>query len=209
MNYYFLLDKHKNLSLKRKMDYKKNMIIAILVIIFSMMYLTSLFFLFSKENLEKFSVFFTPVIIFLDFSIRFFIKKNISAAIIPYLTFPISRKTLILYIVLSDFSNFCVWGCWLVYSLILYYYGILTFWTTVILLLFVLLNNYLIAFVKALIGGYAILTYPICLGFVSLILFFAGILKILIVIFTIFLLVVALFFTLKENLYKELDCIAL
>lgn len=211
MIYYFLLlNKHKNLSFKRKSDYKRNLIITAILIVFLIIPVILLPVRFSKEDFEAFSVFCVPVTIISDFSIRFFLKKNASAAIVPYLTLPIPRKTLILYIILSDFLHFWIGGCWLIYSIILHYCGVLTFWNTFILLFFILLNNYLVAFVKALVGGYAVLTYPICLGFVLLILLIVNhVFVIPIIAFAIFAVVTALFFTLKENLYKELNRIAL
>jgi hypothetical protein len=149
----------------------------------------------------------------LDFSLRFFLKKNASAAIFPYLTLPIPRKMLILYIILSDLLHFWIWGCGLIYNIILYYCGVLTFWTAITVLFFILLNNYLIALAKVLIGGYAILTYPICLGFIVFILLITSLLNpvfvIPIIVFAILFLVTALFFILKENLYKELNRFAL
>jgi hypothetical protein len=210
-HYFLLLNKHKNLSLKRKSDYKRNLIITAMSIIFSI--IPMLFFiLFSKENFEAFSAFCMLAIINLDFSLRFFLKKNASAAIVPYLVLPIPRKMLILYIILSELQRFWTWGCGLIYSIVLYYCGVLTFPNMIILLFFILLNNYLIVLVKALIGGYAILTYPICLGFV-IILSLASLLNpvftISILIFALLSLLIALFFTLKENLYKELERCAL
>lgn len=165
MIYYFLLlNKHKNLSLRRKLDYKRNLAVTAMMIVFSIMPMIVLSVTFSKEDMKTFSVFLLPAIIILDFSLRFFFKKNTRAAIIPYLTLPIPRKILILYIIMSDLPSFWIWGCMLIYSIILSYFGVLTFWTTIILLFMVLINNYLIAFIKMLIGGYAVLTYPICLG---------------------------------------------
>jgi hypothetical protein len=184
-----------------------------MLIAFSALSLMMLFLTIPKEDFETLSVFLVPAIIILDFSIRFFLKKNVGAAIIPYLTLPIPRKTLILYIVLSDLPRFWIWGCWLIYSLILYYCGVLTFLTAITLLFFILLNNYLIAWVKAWMGGYALLIYPICLGFIFTILLIVNLLNSIvaftILIFAVLSLVTALFFTLKENLYKELNRVAL
>jgi hypothetical protein len=214
MIYYFLLlNKHKKISLQRESDYKRNVIIVAMLIGFSVMLLSSLFATFSKEDFEYFSDFVIPAIIISDFSLRFFLKKNASAAIVPYYTLPIPRKTLILYLVLSDLPRFWIWGCGLIYGIIFCYCGVLTFWTAITLLFFILLNNYLIALIKALMGGYAILTYPICLGFIVVILLITNLLSPVFAIstfaFVIFVLVIALFFTLKENLYKELNRYAL
>jgi hypothetical protein len=167
----------------------------------------------TKEDLETLSIFLVPGIIILDFSIRFFLKQNVGAAIVPYLTLPIPRKTLILYIILSDLPRFWIWGCGLIYSLILCYCGALTFLATITLLFFILLNNYLIAFVKALMGGYALLIYPFCLGFILVILLVVNslnpIFAFAILTFAVLFWITVLFFTLKENLYKELNSIAL
>ena len=214
MTYYFLLlNKHKNLSLRRKLDYKRNLITTAMSIVFSIIPLIMMCILLLKEDIETFSVFLMPAIIIFDFSLRFFLKKNTSAPIVPYLTLPIPRRTLILYIILSDLPHFWIWGCGLIYGVILWYCGVLMFWNTITLLFFILLNNYLTTFVKALMSGYAILTYPICLGFVFVILLIAGLLSpvfvILIITFVVFSLVVALFFTLQNNLYKELNRVAL
>jgi hypothetical protein len=209
MNYFLLLNRHKNIELKRKRDYKKNLIIAV-VSIFSLILLLSLLLLpLSKEDIESWAVFVLPVIIILDFSLRFFLKKNPCAAIFPYLTLPIPRKTLILYIVLSDLQRFWIWGSWLVYCGILLFFGILTFSAAIILLLLVLLNNYLTAFVKALTGGYAILIFPVCMVLICLILLVVSLLypifSIIIAACIVFFLLAALYFTLKEYLYKELN----
>ena len=214
MAYYFLLlSKHKNLSLKRKSDYKRNLIISVVLIAFLMITLMSFLVTFPKEDFEHFLPFVLPAIIILDFSIRFFFKKNATMAILPYLILPIPRKTLILYLILSDLLHFWILGCGLIYSVILYYYGVLMFGNVIILLVFILLNNYFATLIKTLIGGYTILIYPICLGFVLFILLIVSLLNptfaIPIVVSVVFSLAVILFFTLKENLYKELNCIAL
>lgn len=213
MTYFFLFNRHKNLSLKRKSDYKKNFKIITLLSVFSVLLLTLLFASFPKEDIKTLSAFLVSAIIILDFSLRFFFKKNASAAIIPYLTLPIPRKAFIFWIIASDLMSFWIWGCALIYDIILYYCRILTLWNVVMLLFFIFMNNYLIAFVKTLIGGYAILTYPVCAGFIFVILLIAGLLSPVFVCFIIaaivFSIIVALFFTLKENLHKELDSIAL
>jgi len=214
MFYYFLLlNKHKNLSLRRNSNNKRNLIITASIIIFSIVALILLLVPFTKEDFKTISVFIIPIIVVLDFSFWFFLKKNLGMAIFPYLTLPIPRRTLILYIVFSDLLRFRIWGCWMIYCIIVYYCGVLTFLNTITLLFFIFLNNYLIAFVKALIGSYAILIYPICLGVVLFFLLIVNLLNPLLVIstiaFAVFSLIVTLFFTLKENLIKELNSIAL
>jgi hypothetical protein len=181
--------------------------------VFSVLPLIALFVTVLKENFETFVVFFVPAIIVLDFSLRFFLKKNASAAIFSYLALPIPRKTLILYIILSDLLDFWIWGYGLIYGLILCYCGVLTFWTAVTVLFFILLNNYLINLAKVWLGGYALVSYPVCLGLISIILFVTNLLNPIVVwvilTFAVLVLLTALFFTLKENLYKELNRFAL
>ena len=210
IHYFRVFNKHKNLSLRRKSDDKRNRIITAGVMIVALFLFTSLFVQFLKENVETFSMFVIPVIVLADFSIRFFFKKNASAAIIPYLTLPIPRKILIFYMILSDLQSFWIWGCWLIAGIILYSCGVLTFGIAITALFFILLNNYLIYFVKALMDGYAILTYPFCLGFVLLLLLIFNPLFVISILSLIVLsLLAALFFVLQENLYKELNRIAL
>lgn len=213
IHYFLLLNKHKNLSLKRELDYTKNLIIKTILIIFSIFSLMLLFITSPKENFETFITFCLPAIISLDFSLRFFLKKNPSTAILPYLTLPIPRKTLILYIILSDLSHFWIWGCWLIYSIILTYYGILTIWSSILMLCFIFLNNYSIYFIKTLIGSYSLFIYPICLGFIFLMLFIVNLLNPVLaftmLICTILFVGMALFFLLRENLYTELNRTAL
>ena len=214
MIYYFLLlNKHKNLSFKRKSDYERNKLIKFGLIFFSILPLILLFIPTSKEDIEIFSAFLLPVLLILDLSFRFLFKKNLNAAIFPYLTMPIARKTLILYMIFSDLPRFWIWGCFLIYGIILWYCGVLIFPIAITLLFLILLNNYLITFIKALIGGYAILTYPVCLILIFGILLMLHFLNPFIVIPIIAVLVVvavtALFFTLEENLHEELNLIAL
>ena len=210
IHYFRIFNKHKNLSLRRKSDDKQNRIITAGVMIVALFLFTSLFVQFLKEDVEAFSMFVLPAIVLVDFSIRFFFKKNTSAAIVPYLTLPIPRKTLIFYMILSDLQSFWIWDCWLIAGIILYSCGVLTFWTAITALFFILLNNYLIYFVKALMDGYAILTYPFCLGFVLLLLLIFNPLFVISILSLIVLsLIAALFFVLQENLYKELNRIAL
>jgi len=213
IHHFLLLNKHKNLSLKRRLDYKRNLFITVMLIIFSIIPFLLLFVMLSKEDIKIFSAFLLPVLLVLDLTLRFVLKRNTSAAIVPYLTLPIPNRALILYIIFSDLSNFWIWGCGLIYGTILYYCDVLTFLTAIILLLFILLNNYFVAFIKALIDNYAILVYPFCLGFILVLLFIFDFLSpvtvISIIAFSLLLFVVALFFTLKENLYKELSRIAL
>jgi hypothetical protein len=212
-HYLFVLNKHKNLALRRKSDYKRNLMIAGAFVVFLILFFKILFAPLSEKYFNCFSVFIFPTIIVLDFSLRFFLKENTSAAILSYLTLPIPRKYLILYIILSDMLCFWGWGCALIYGIILWNFGVLTFWPAITFCMFILLNNYLIAFVKALMGNYAILIYLICIGFVFFLFLVIHLLN-PIVEFTIMAilllsLIVSLFFTLRENLYKELNRFAL
>lgn len=115
--------------------------------------------------------------------------------------------------VLSDLFNFWIWSCVLIYGIILWYCGVFTLETAIILLFFVFFNNYLTALVKALTSSYAIFTYPICAGLMFLMFLVINSLNQLfglgIIIFAISSLITALFFTLKENLYEELNHLAL
>ncbi|MDR3226300.1 MAG: hypothetical protein LBT56_01330 [Prevotellaceae bacterium] len=189
------------------------MIIAAVQIFTLIFSLCLLFVAMTKEEIETLTPFLLPAIVVLDFSLRFFIKKNASAPIFSYLTLPIPRKALILYIVLSDLLRFWIWGCWLIYCGICWATGFLTLLNIINLLIFILLNNYIIMSAKALIGVYAILIYPFCLGF-NLALFLVcsitnPFITVFIVALAVFLLVAATFYTLKENLYKELNKSAL
>jgi hypothetical protein len=166
-----------------------------------------------KENFERFLFLILPTIIVLDFSLRFFVKKNATIVIIPYLTLPIPRKTLILYMILSDLQRFWIWGCGLIYVGVLYYYGVLTSKNVILLLFFILLNNYFARLVQTVFGGFAVLVYPICLGFIVFLLLIANLLSIWVtismIVFSLLTLVVLLFYVLNDNLYKELNRVAL
>ena len=209
MTYFLLLNKHRNLSLKRKSDYKRSLTIFVALIFMSIMMLSVLLMLYSKEDFLQFSTLVLPVIVILDLSLRFFLKKNASAAIFPYLTLPIPHKALIWYIVLSDLQSFWIGGCWLIYGITLWFCGALTFLTAIKLLLFILVNNYTIAFVKAFAGNFALLVFPLCLVFALILLFLAGLLNpiiaFIILILVLFIMIFAMFFTLEENLYNELN----
>jgi hypothetical protein len=211
--YFLLLNAHRNLSLKRKIDYKKNVVIAITLGFMLFVPSGALLVTLTKEDIESLVNFVLPVIVVLDFSLRFFLKKNASAPIFPYLCLPIPKKTLILYIVLSDLQRFWLWGCWLIYCGVLLFFETLNVTNAIILLQILLINNYLITFIKSLIGGYAILTYPVCMVFVLLILFTTNVLNpIFSIIFAaciVFSFAAAFYFTLKEFLYEELNHFAL
>lgn len=133
--------------------------------------------------------------------------------IFPYLTLPIPRKTLLNFIVVSDLRKFSVWGIVLIYCAILLLFDAFAFWNVVFLLLFTLLNNYLIAFIKTQFGTYSLLIYPVCFTFVGGMLFLAHLLN---PVFTFSLLAIALYgsfaalhYSLKEKLHEELNRFAL
>ncbi|GHT40917.1 hypothetical protein FACS189437_07180 [Bacteroidia bacterium] len=71
----------------------------------------------------------------------------------------------------------------------------------------------MIALIKALMGGYALVIYPVCLGFILMAFFIIDFLNPIfaftILTFAVLSFTMALFFTLKENLYKELNRVAL
>lgn len=81
------------------------------------------------------------------------------------------------------------------------------------MLCFIFLNNYSIYFIKTLIGSYSLFIYPICLGFIFLMLFIVNLLNPVLaftmLICTILFVGMALFFLLRENLYTELNRTAL
>ena len=200
MTYFLLLNKHRNLSLKRKSDYKRSLTIFVALTFMSVMMLIMLLLLYSREDFKQLSTLVLPVIVILDLLLRFFLKKNASAAIFPYLTLPVPRKALIWYIVLSDLQSFWTWGCWLIYGVILCFCGALTFLAAIKLLLFILINNYTIAFVKAFAGNFALLVFPLCLVFVLILLFLVGLLNptiaFTILALVLFIIIFAMFFTL-------------
>lgn len=210
---FLLLCRHKNIALKRSPDFKKTFIIVIVSCISFALFLAVVSVVFTREYLMKFAYYALPILVLIDIFLRFFFKKNSSIAIFTYLTLPIQRKLLIIYIVLADLLRLWVWYCWLIYLVILFLCGSLTVLNAIILLLLILLNNYLTAFIKTLLGGYAVLAYPLCLGFVCFTLFaiyflnpFFAVAILLIIVIS---LSIALFYTLKENLLDELNRFAL
>ena len=171
LKYFCLLNHHKSLSLKRKADYQRGIIIAVVVTLSLIMILRVILVAFSKDIFIEMSGSIIPILVIIDFSIRFFIKKNASSNIFPYLTLPIPRKVLLWNLVLSDWQSFWMLGCWGIYSIIIYFCGIFNVRNLITVLLFVVLNNYLAAFVKALTGGYSPLLFPVCVFLVCIMLF--------------------------------------
>ncbi|MDR2148004.1 MAG: hypothetical protein LBE91_16265 [Tannerella sp.] len=208
-----IINGHKILSAKRKSGYKRDLTVFLMLSFTVLLLVSLLLAAIPKEDFMNIAGFIFPVLLLLDFSLRFFLKKSTTAGIFSYLCLPISRKTLILYMILSDLQQLWIWGCWLLYGIILHLCGILTFAHAVTLLFMLLFNNYLIAFVKTLTKGYALLIYPVCIGFLCVILFIINIFNPFLDIILSFLLMsvitVMLYYLLKEELYEELNCIAL
>ncbi|MDR1654276.1 MAG: hypothetical protein LBS01_11660, partial [Prevotellaceae bacterium] len=140
MNYFLLLNRHKNIARKRQADYKRNLIVVV-ALIFSIIFVAGMLFApLPEEDLENFAPFLLPALVFFDFSVRFVIKKNAGAGIFPYLTLPVPRKSLIWHIVLADLQSLWIWGCWLIYCVISGFCGVLTFWAATELLFLILIN---------------------------------------------------------------------
>ena len=214
LQYYQQLNKHWKLSLKRKSNDSRRQQIGIVVFVctlalsFGLLIVPELL-----ENQEIIAAFALPALVILDFSFRFFIKKNSSAIIFSYLTLPIPRKTLLRFIVLSDLQKFGTWGVALIYCAVLLFFGVFTFWNVLFVFLFVLLSNYLIAFIKTQFGAYSFLLYPFCFVLVGGLLFLVTMLNpiiaFLLLAISIFGSLAALFYSLKEKLYEELSLFAL
>jgi hypothetical protein len=165
------------------------------------------------ENTEIISPVLLSILVISDFWLRFFIKKYSSSMIFPYLTLPIFRKTLLHFVIVSDLQKFGVWGVALIYIAALLFFSAFTFWNVLFVLLFLLLNNYLIAFAKTQFGKYSILLSPFCFMPVGGLLLLANLLH---PIFATVLLAIAvygslaaLYYSLKEKLLEELNSSAL
>ena len=211
--FYKTLFQHKKLSSRQKTDDRQRQKGVALFLCGIVLSSGLMLFPLLKENAEVISTFVLSVLIMLDFLFRFFIKKSSSAMIFPYLTLPIPRRTLLRFVVVSDLQKFGVWGVTLIYCAVLLTFGVFTFWNVVFLLLFVLLNNYLIALLKTQFGAYSFLLYPLCFVFVGGMLFIAHFLN---PIFMFFLLAISVYtsfagfyYSLKEKLYDELNRFAL
>jgi hypothetical protein len=189
------------------------MIVFISLLLFLLFLVCLLLISIPECDFEGIAPFAFPVLLILDFSLRFLLKKNTSAAILPYLCLPVQRRILILYMILSDMQRVWIWGCWLLYGITLYMCGTLTLINAPTLLFMLLFNNSLIAFVKTLVKGYAVLTYPVCLIPVCMLLF---IISVLVPLWSVFISFVAvcsvtwmLYHVLKEDLYDDLNRTAL
>ena len=208
-----LLSEHRKLSKKRKADDKKAKIAFAVFVVITVAITGVWIFPILIENAEIISPVMLSILVTLDFWIRFSVKKHSSSMIFPYLTLPIFRKSLLHFVIVSDLQKFGVWGVALIYLAILVFFNAFTFWNVLFVLLFLLLNNSLIAFAKTQFGKYSILLSPVCFVFVGGLLFLAHLLH---PIFTIVLLAVAiygsltaLYYSLKEKLLKELNSTAL
>ena len=212
-NHFQLLSKHRSLSLKRKTSDKQRQIGVLVSVCLFVIPFGIVFFPLLMENAELISPFVLPTLIVLDFLLRFFIRKGSSAMIFPYLTLPIPRRTLLYFIIVSDLRKFSIWGIMLIYCGALLFFNAFTFWNIVFLCLFILFNNYLIAFVKVQFGVFSLLLYPICLAFVGGILFLGHLLNPLfafpLLAIVLYGSVASLYHSLKEKLYVELNRFAL
>ncbi|HPW71789.1 MAG TPA: hypothetical protein PK026_08405 [Bacteroides graminisolvens] len=150
-----------------------------------------------------------PLIIILDFSMRSFFKKKPTLGILPYLCLPIKRKTLLLYIIFSALQSISIWAPLFFYTLVIYIYQNFNIINYVVFLNFILLNNYTATLVNTLANEYMLLLFPFALVFIATVLLFVGlvnpVLKIIIIFSAILLIIVLLYFVLKENIYRELD----
>ena len=211
--FYKTLFQHKKNSSKRKTDDRRRQIgVVVFLCTFAVLF-GLMFFPLLKESAEVISVFIFPALIMLDFLFRYFIKKSSSAMIFPYLTLPIPRNTLLRFMIVSDLQKFGVWGAVLIYYAVLLFFSSFTFWNVVLLLLFVLLNNYLIALLKTQFGAYSLLLYPLCFMFIGGMLFIAhflnSIVMFLLLAISIYSSLAGLYYSLKEKLYDELNRFAL
>ncbi|MDR2854460.1 MAG: hypothetical protein LBV31_04075, partial [Prevotellaceae bacterium] len=84
INYLLLLNNHRNLSSKRKSDYKHSLITALMLGFAVALPVSLVLDKASKEDIESLAIFVFPMIIILDFSLRFFLKSNASAPVFPY-----------------------------------------------------------------------------------------------------------------------------
>jgi hypothetical protein len=203
IHYFSVLNKHKYLSITRKTSFKQDLIITCIIcvlLILSFYHLVE--FLDEKDFIGINFIF--PILI-LDFCIRLIFKANPSVGILPYLCLPIKKQILISYILISDFTSIWIWGSMLVYSFILYQYDYIIFITFFMLILF---NNYLIFFIKTLLKGYAILTFPIGLVIISIQYLFLNknpFISLFVSVFLLFSVLIILNLALKHALYKELN----
>ena len=207
--FYKVLFQHKKLSSRQKTDDRQRQKGVAIFLCAFVVSLGLMLFPLLKENTEVISTFVLSALVILDFSFRFFIKKNSSAMIFPYLTLPIARKILLRFIVVSDLQKFGVWGIVLIYCAVLLLFSVFTFWSVVFLFLFVLLNNYLIALLKTQFGAYSLLLYPLCFVFISVMLFIAHFLNpifmFLLLAVSVYALLAGFYYSLKEKLYDELN----
>ena len=166
--YYLIFNEHKWLSIKRKQSFKQDLIITFIIFI-ALIFLTICVLKFLYLFDFPMTDFIFPIILTTDFCLRFFFKSNQSVGILPYLCLPIKRQNLIAYILIADFLSGWIWGNLLVYLLILYQCDYFTpcnnpiiAWA--ILLATILCNNYMIYLIKAVLRGYSLLIFPVCLA---------------------------------------------
>lgn len=166
-----------------------------------------------KEELGELSMYICPLLLTLDFSLRFFLKSSLTGGIFPYLCLPIRRRILFLYMIFSELLSVGIWGCLLIYGLFIYQSGALTLTTGITFFFLLLLNNYLVALVYALTTRFVWLLFPFALALnilIGLLVWISGSPYILFLSFSALCLVVtALYFALRQGLYKELNRVSL
>jgi hypothetical protein len=133
---------------------------------------------------------------------------------LPYLCSPIKKQILITYILFSDLTSIWVWGCFLLYPIILCKYSYFSHCQNAVIactafLILLLVNNYLVYMIKALTKCYYLLLFPVCLAVYIffqayifnmnqiILLFLSGVLLVVVI--------VILNKLLRRNLYKELN----
>ena len=207
-----LLSEHRKLSKKRKADDKYAKIAVAVFVVIVVAIAGVWIFPILIENAEIISPVMLSILVIWDFLFRFFSKKHSSSMIFPYLTLPIPRKTLLRFAVLSELYKFGFWGVALIYLAILVFFSAFTFWNVVFLLLFLLLNNYLTAFTNTQFGKYSIFLLPFCfvpVGGLLLLAHFLPIFTTLLLAVAIYGSLTALYYSLKEKLFEELNSSAL
>ncbi len=205
--YFVLLNKHKCLYLKRKSNFKINLIMIFFSILLSVIIVCFFLCEVMDKDIEWLIVF--PILLTFDFSLRFFLKKDPSVEVFPYLCLPIKRKFIYIYILLVDLLSFWIWGGLLVGVAFLYRSGNLTLFNCIIYFILLLLNNYFSILVKIVCEDFKIFFYPVALAFIffiSLIInFIYPILALVSLSCVTSLIIIFFYFELKRKLYKELN----
>lgn len=213
LQYFVLLNKHRRLHLKRKSHYKMGLMIKIISLSLTVIMLFIFLSIDSDEEyIENISILVFPLLLMVDFSVRFFLKKNSSAQVLSYLCLPISRKALLMFIIFSEIQKIEIWGCMLIYSLIIYKSGNLTIINGIILFFLMLFNNYLVFLVYTITKRFAVLTFPFALACILFVLFLveisAPVYGLVWSFCSMCMVATYLYFALREDLYKELDSVS-